>query len=499
MSHCTFVATRTRRRLAPVALAGIALLLTVRFAAADVPTPTIEGPVTGGLGAPFIGGSLIDLASVGYMAEEYFISGTATAYTNVGPLGADGLWTVTPGDTAAYKTRILVYRPVTKGKFNGTVIVEWNNVSGGLDAAPDWLAGHVELIRSGYAWVGVSAQIVGVEGGTPLLPGLPQLPLKTVDPVRYGSLVHPGDSFSYDIYSQAGQAIRSGSVRVLGDLKPKAVIAMGESQSAFRMVMYVDAVHPLARVYDGFLIHSRGVGGPFGAPLSESPQPAIPSPPIVKIRTDVDVPVLTLQTETDVAFFAYANARQDDTDRIRLWEVAGTSHADTYTLVTGMTDLGKDPSIADLVITTTPGGFFTCPVPVNSGPLHFVLNAAISALNRWVRRGTPPPIAPRLDVGPSLVIARDAHGNALGGIRTPQLDVPIAAYSGGGQSGGIACLLFGSTVPFDAATLHALYPTHHAFVAAFLRATMAARHAGFLLRPDARLLRLWAVRSDVGN
>jgi hypothetical protein len=488
------------RRAARVALTLTKILFTATLAAAEVPTPTIEGPVTGGNGTPFVAGTTFDLADVGYMAEEFFISGTATAYASAVPLTADGLWTVTPGDTAAYKTRILVYRPANRAKFSGTVFVEWNNVSGGLDAAPDWIAGHVELIRSGHAWVGVSAQKVGVDGGPPLLPGLPSLPLKTVDPVRYGSLVHPGDSFSYDMFSQAGQVVRSSTgIRPLGDLKLKTVVAIGESQSAFRMVMYVNAVHRLTHVYDGFLIHSRGAGGAFGAPLSESPQPAIPAPPVVRIRTDVDVPVLTLQTETDIVFFGSANARQDDTAQIRLWEVAGTAHADTYTIVTGMTDLGNDPSVADLLITATPGGFFTCPVPINSGPLHFVLNAAISALHRWARRGTPPPSAPRLDIGPGLAVARDTHGNALGGIRTPQLDVPIATYSGGGQSGAIACLLFGSTTPFDAVKLQTLYPTHRAFVSAFRKATTDAVRAGFLLKRDGKLLKKWAAQSDVGS
>src|SRR5262245_36500825 len=90
-------APRTR---AARTVTAVALLLAARLAAADVPTPTIEGPVTGGLGVPFIGGTQIDLSAVGYMAEEFFIAGTATAYTSADPLGADGFWTVTPGDTA---------------------------------------------------------------------------------------------------------------------------------------------------------------------------------------------------------------------------------------------------------------------------------------------------------------------------------------------------------------------------------------------------------------
>ena len=186
-----------------------------------------------------------------------------------------------------------MYRPTSPKEFNGTVVVEWLNVSGGLDASPDWTGAHTELIRDGFAWMGVSAQYAGVEGGGALLP-IVNLPLKTVDPARYGSLVHPGDSFSYDIFSQAAQAIRHPTgASPLGDLEVKRVIAAGESQSAFRLVTYIDAVHPLAAVYDGFLVHSRGAGGAIGAPLSESPQPSIPVPSPALIRTDLRATVLT--------------------------------------------------------------------------------------------------------------------------------------------------------------------------------------------------------------
>src|SRR5262249_46285480 len=152
-----------------------------------------------------------DLAEVGYSQEEYFISGTATAYTSATPLSEDGMWsTVVPAATAAYKTRLLVNRPIDGTQFNGTVIVEWLNVSFCNDVSPQWLSTHTELIRSGYAWVGVSAQSAGVDGHGSLASFCPPIhfPLKTVDPDRYGSLVHPGDSFSYDIFSQAAQAIR---------------------------------------------------------------------------------------------------------------------------------------------------------------------------------------------------------------------------------------------------------------------------------------------------
>ena len=85
---------------------------------------------------------------------------------------------ITPADTAAYRTRVVIHRPVDPARFNGTVFVEWMNVSGGLDAAPDWTGAHTEMIREGAAWVGLSAQKIGIELVHVGLPGvdLPTLP-----------------------------------------------------------------------------------------------------------------------------------------------------------------------------------------------------------------------------------------------------------------------------------------------------------------------------------
>ncbi len=476
----------------------MALAASAPFASAAVPSPTVTGPVTGGNGTPFLASTSFDLAPLGYMEEEFFLSGTASGYTSAAPLGADGRWDATPAGSADYRTRIVVRRPVRRQRFNGTVVVEWHNVSGGLDAAPDWTYFHTELMRNGYAWVGVSAQSVGVEGGSNPL-GL-RLWLKAVDPARYGSLVHPGDSFSYDMFSQVAQAIRRpAGLRPLGDLKAKRVIAVGESQSAFRLVTYVNAVHPVAQVYDGFLVHSRGSGAP---PLSQAPQEVINAPSPATIRTDIDVPVLTVQTESDLIGLNSLPARQPDTRRIRLWEIAGTAHADTYQLGVGAADIG--PAAADtthLPLTSTAFGVINCGKPLNAGPAHYVMNTAIARLNRWVRRGTPPPPAPRLEVtpGPPAAIARDQPGNARGGIRTPQVDVPIHTLSGEGQTGSGFCFLFGTTTPFDAATLQALYPTHDTYVSAILKATRAAIKAGFLLKADAPAIKTAAQNSTVGN
>jgi hypothetical protein len=468
---------------------AVVVLLLLSWPAAvtgAVATPSIAGPVTGP-GTPLLDSTTFDLAPFGWVEEEFFVTGTATAFASDGNLSSDGRWSVVPTGAAPYTTRLLVRRPTARRRFNGTVVVEWLNVSGGFDAAPDWTSTHTMLMREGFAWIGVSAQYVGVSGGPPLDRGLA---LKEVNPERYGPLLHPGDGFSYDMFSQAGRAARELAARLLGGLRPERVIAVGESQSADRLVTYVDAIHPLARAYDGFLVHSRSGGA---APLSEPPQPAVDPPPVVRIRDDVDVPVLTFQTETDVLAIGFFAARQPDGPNVRTWEVAGTAHADTYLTMIGPEDRG--PAARDTThlppVRAIFGGAVACDLPINAGPQHYVLSAALRQLVRWTRTGRPPAPTPPLSVRPGLppVLERDALGNAAGGIRTPQVDVPVATLSGIGQPLGSPCSRFGTTVAFDAATLASLYPDHRSYVAAVARAVKRAVRRGVLLAADARAIR----------
>jgi Alpha/beta hydrolase domain len=474
---------------------SVTLMLSSVSAGASALNPTVT-PATGGGGKAVIPGfTAFDPAVVGYEQSEVFLSGTASAYEPTAPLGTDGQYSVAATSSAQYTTRAVVMRPIDPGRFNGTVVVEWLNVSGGVDAGPDWILAHNELVRDGFGWVGVSAQKVGVDA------------LKSSDPlrgdaVRYAGLSHPGDSFSYDMFSQAGQAVRDDAGTILGGLTPEHLIAAGESQSAGRLVTYIDAVHPLVHVYDGFLVHSRGAGG---AALSQAPQPSVPVPTPAPIRDDLGVPVLVFQTETDV-FNSNLNARQQDTDAYRLWEVAGTAHFDFYGLSIGMTDIGDGQGAVAMLEsmqnpTNQPNPNFTCQSPINTGPAHFVLDAAFSSLNRWVADGDVPPIAPRLQttgVGP-VVFATDANGNVVGGIRTPAVDAPVAKLSGLPQGGSQFCFLFGTTTPFTPTQLAALYENHEQFVSASVESTKSARKAGFLVDADAKEIQSAAAHSDIGK
>jgi hypothetical protein len=486
------------------ALVGGIAIAAPALAAAD--SPTVE-PASGGAGVPLIFGHFPDAAAIGYDTAEFFVSGNAHSYTTGAALTPDGKWNAIAANpaTAAYKTRVVVHKPTNPRRFRGTVYVEWLNVSGGLDASPDWQHGHIQMLREGAAWVGVSAQFVGVNqlknGG--LAPG---------DPARYGSLVHPTDSYSYDMFSQAGQAVWDGAL--LGDYTPQRVIALGESQSAGRLVTYIDAVHPLVDVYDGFVVHSRGAGG---AALSQTPLPSIPVA-LAAIRDDIATPVIVFQAEGDVANSRLL-ARQPETEtgNYRLWEVAGTAHFDLYGLDIANRDVGNgDAEVENLAAMQNPPsapqpGIIECALPINTGPMHWVYNASLNWINRWVRFGTAPPIAPRLEatsapgVAP-VVFALDVHENVLGGIRTPHVDVPIAKLTGSGNTGAPGapppsafCFLFGQTVPFSADKIDELYPQHGSFVFPYVFASLEAVHSQYLLLPDAiRLIRAAAL-SAIGQ
>jgi hypothetical protein len=489
-------------RIALLAAAAVTAPLTISTRAAGVPVPTVTGPIAAvAVGDqshdyPFFA-AILDLKAHGWVEEEFFIEGIANRYT------IQGQATGAVRDSGhPYKTRILVRRPATASAFNGTVVVEWNNVTAGRDLDIDWFQSYEHFIRSGYAWVGVTPQRVGVEA------------LKVWNAKRYGTLdvTHGGaivnDDLSYDVFAQAAQAIRTpGRVNVLGGLKPARIFATGHSQSAGRLANYLNGVHPIASVFDAVVVH--GGGG--------------------RIRTDLTIPVFKLLAETDVLGQQAAN-RQPDTDKYRSWEVAGSSHVDVQFRDSSSKLASRDgsPSAPPLPAPTaensrgrsnapnvpTTGRGVTSRQGLASGnaggcerppyshvPFHHVMNAAFDHLVRWVRDSVPPPAAPPIEttaVGPPAVAARDKFGNALGGIRLAEHAVPTATNTGLNTGAGF-CRLFGSHEPFEPATIASLYPSHAAYVAAVREATERNVKAGYIIKVDAEQTIAAAERSSVGR
>ena len=500
-------------------------LITPAIPVSSVATPKVTASVAGTHGFPFIS-SALNLAEFGYVEEEFLMGGTASAFVNTAALGKDGVWSAAPNADAKapYQVRMLVRRPKDAAKFNGVVVVEWLNVSAGAEGTPDWTFMMPELLREGYAYVGVGVQNVGVSA----LKGW-----ETGAAARYASLAHPGDSFSYDMYSQAGLAIRApaaGDPQPLGPLTPaiKAVLADGESQSGFRMITYFNAVHPLAKVYDGFLIHSAGAGAalsqkaPAGAGTTAAAgvpaTPDIAVPPTSALRTDTGTPVLVLNTETDLTLLgaAFSLHQQVDSASFRLWELAGAAHADQYLLDSQGPDAAKSGASFAL----------NCGAPPINSMLHtYGARAALNALRQWVTAKTLPATAPRMTVaiaGASATIQRDpATGLAVGGIRLPQIAVPTATHTGERPKSALAanpfCALFGATDPWNNSSdsfdgmagfdplpgaepvLTTLYPTHDNYVVKMNAAASDLVKKGFLRPQDALEVTGAASTSTVPN
>ena len=448
---------------------------------------SVTGPVAG---VPALALSAFDLSALGSRVEEYFLSGTATSYRPRGAQGRDGRWAVRVDKTASYTTRMVLVRPEQAGAFNGTVVVEWLNVSAGADTAPEWGYTHRELIRSGYGWVGVSVQKAGINGGGLMaFPGME--PLKKAEPERYGALSHPGDAFCYDIFTQTARAIRAEPDRLLGAPAVTTLIAAGESQSAGRLTTYINAIAPLEQVFDGYLVHSRFGGAP-GLGKSSMLMSLLTALKPVHLRTDTTVPILNFITETDLMMnrFGYLPARQPDHDRLRTWEVAGAAHADTYVMGASPIDSGtaSAEAMAKALAPTRNLLGLTLPSEINAAPQHhYVMMAALSALNRWITSGEAPPAGARLalEVAKPTKLALDDVGNATGGIRSPWMDAPTCKLSGIATAGSRMSALFGSTTPLKTGDLARLYPGgRDDYLAKFRTALASAITAGFILPVD---------------
>ena len=433
--HDSLICAPFRASIGIAAVGAVWLALLATPAGAAVPDPVVTGPIaaTATPGDPshdyIFFASLLDLAGRGYVEEEYFISGTANRYLTPGTSTGTVLDSNHP-----YKTRIVVRRPASADDFNGVVIVEWLNVTNLLDMENTWFQIDEHLLRSGYAWVGVSAQRDGVNR------------LRTWSPSRYGTLdvsqrnasgveTITNDALSYDVLSQAAQAVRSPvGVDPLGGLEPQVVIATGHSQSAMRLVTYVNAIQPLAHAFDAFALH-----GSLGN----------------AVRVDLEVPVWKVLSEFDVNGFNEAQVRRPDDALFRTWEVAGTSHVDRKTYASRVPVELRDtaPPVEDSL---------NCGVmpPGSAVPFHYVMAAGLEHLVRWVREGTPMPSAPPLEtvsIFPTVVLARDSFGNALGGIRLSQMDVPTAVNNGTNTGPG-ACNRWGYSVALRCADVRDALP-----------------------------------------
>ncbi|HUA74758.1 MAG TPA: alpha/beta hydrolase domain-containing protein [Solirubrobacteraceae bacterium] len=425
----------------------------------NVPTPTVEGPIpVTAKSHPFLATD-IPLANYGYTEEEYFISGTGSTYNTTGAINVTGTKLTTGGPngngTYPFKTRIVVRRPTDPAKFNGKVIVEWNNVTAGYDLEANWFGDPYYLLKHGYAYVTVSAQNVGVNY------------LKTkFSPERYGSLeVGPsGDALSFDIFGAAVKAVRGLGVgpEPLGNLTPNItkVTASGESQSCGRLVTYFNKIAPIHQIVDDYLLTVC----------------------TTEIRSDRPEKALRIITEFENKE-EQKEAEAPANPSLRHWEAAGASHVPFLAVANWTVPVDRDTGVQTAICTSPPLSKVSWPYLVNIGTQE---------LNEWQEGGPPPPLAPRGEYESPKVLKRDALGNAKGGIRLPEMDVPTGVNRGDNSaapppnSGNASafCTLLGQYKPFSEETLEGLYTDYGDYVDKVKADTEKLVTEGFLLPED---------------
>ncbi|GGI92187.1 alpha/beta hydrolase domain-containing protein [Halopseudomonas pertucinogena] len=447
----------TRTIMVRSALKSVAGFIALSLSSSLFAAPTTEGPIPGAPPGdpksavleqtyPFFA-TQGELRRRGYVEEEFYLYGEADAYSSTGEL---------LDQAVPYRTRIVVRRPKSERRFNGTVIMEWQNVTAGYDLDALW---HGEqLTREGFAWVGVSAQRVGVDF------------LREWSPTRYGELDVTGagqymtDQLSYDIFAQAAQAVREGE-GPMGNLQVDKVIAAGGSQSAGRMTIYYDYILPQIAdpVFDGynFVVGS----GPS------------------RVGTE---PVFHILAETDVRS---AEGRRPDSDVYRRWEVAGAAHS-------GYQGQAYRAPLSERDLPDGAPQYDCLREPFSRVPLHHVVVAGHVHLARWID-GKAPPRAPYLRFdGASKV--RNELGLAQGGIQLPQMRVPTAVNTGD-NAGQTFCFLFGSHQPLEEAQLRSMYRSHNRYVTLVSAAVALNVSRGYLLPGDGLVEVIDAARSDVAK
>jgi hypothetical protein len=400
------------------------------------------------------------------------MQGTANRYMT--PAGATGS-VISSGNP--YKTRILVRRPSSPSVFNGTVILEWYNVTNNFDVEADWFQSHTHMLENGYVWIGVSAQRAGVSY---LQTWSPAGCDSSLDVTAGGTI--NDDSLSYDIYAQAAQAILNpAGVNPLPGFTVKTIIADGESQSASRLSTYINSVHPLNPIFPGFFLHSS---------LKNV------------IRTDLgNVKVFKFLTETDVVELGEGAIRRPDTPIFVTWEVSGTSHSDYWLYLNYKGVRTRDA--------TPPADNPPCPLQIPRSRIlaYRAQNAAYDHVVQWIQNGTQPPSSPQMTlsaVTPAIEPVRDSYGNILGGIRLADFAVPIATDTGINSNPvpaipGVLCNLYGQYIPFSQQMLSRLYPNHGSYILKTAAASASNVADGYMLPEDEGNANAIAAESDIGG
>ena len=390
----------------------------------------------------------------GYEEQEFFMSGKANVY---GINKKDEPYIESSGND--YTTRLLIRYPDDPAKFSGRVYLDILNASSGVDLEDTWGRSYDWYMNEGHAYIGITSKTDTINA------------LKNFDGDRYEDLNWQVDGVDengliWDMLSQLGTLLRSQqSGDILGGLNPEYVYLTGQSQSGFYLNTYITLFEKALKnsnkgkpLFDGYM---NLVGPGVTNVSSNGPKPKV-------TYSETRVPYIVIMSEFEHRFgnlesFPEYERKEDGNsakNKFRFYEVAGTPHTDPT--------LDVIPNSAEIALGNGKG---RPPKEYDAGHyesdlnLQMFVNAAQENMHKWVTEGIAAPSAQDkwLDYDETSSNGRtvytpktDVHGNALGGIRSPMIEYPIATYYA--SRNDLPFETNGSMVFFTADKIAKLYP-----------------------------------------
>lgn len=453
-----------------------------------------------------------EFEKIGYVEDEYFMSGTANIYTEINldhevkPIYKD----------APYTTRLLVRRPKDVAKFSGNIVIEILNASAMMDIDRMWVNTWKYLTRNGDIYIGITSKGHVVDT------------LKRFNPKRYAAInwANPMPERKEPEYSmfqflpqfESGlywdmQTDLAKLLRMDSELNPvreygKAYLyLLGWSQSGSYMsrTLHSFAYRPENAVngplFDGYL--EAGADAAL-APINAyeirrtdggiSMSGAVPQGSILMCKE----PYIAINTESENRGACWVGDSDLPECRFRTYQIAGTSHDAHYNMIEYYDGYLHDDAAkygCELKFSGKEGE------PLDT-PYNFIFQAALHNLYVWVREGVPAPHAPKIDTvdakpedvdylgqmhGSKMKFEnhKDVFGNTTGGIRMAAMDYPVGKYvSFSKREDGSADPMFGTVYPFSKEFLKELYGSLDHYRKLVEESAEESIALGFLLRDD---------------
>jgi hypothetical protein len=398
---------------------------------------------------PFFGVLPDELTAFGYVEEEYIVSGLSNTFSDGDYLNVSAPLPVLQTNVP-WTTRMLIRRPVDVTKFNGTVVVELFNPSTGIDIDGVWLYTARTAMKYGMIYVGFTCKINTLQYNKYVY----------TYSQRYSSLNIVDNSQVWDMTSALTSFLKQSNnlYNPLRQYGQNRIVLAGWSQMAAWLHTYEHYFHRLNVLFDGSKVISgyfvmdgiTSYGLSWGSFTPFMIQRVYT--PMAWVRNDLDVPWMDILSEYYFDFRPDipVNLKQPEFNNYRRYEVPGASHVSNFVrqlLNLRLIANGIPPTI--------------CPNN-NFVRLEDIYAQSLIDLHEWIGYGIAAPSSSYIEMD-GFTPKQDAYGIMKGGVRLPQVSVPLGRGTGVDFSRTAFCTTDAYFYPFNSTVLDRLYGSNQVY------------------------------------